>query len=64
MPLGMLGALIGALLAAAILQWGFFGLLLIGLLAIAGCLVERWLLPHKDALISWFRQGKRQLKDK
>lgn len=64
MPLGVTGALIGALLAAAILQWGFLGLLLIAILAIAGFLIERWLLPNKADLLAWLRQGKQQLKDR
>ncbi|WP_407892840.1 hypothetical protein [Lacticaseibacillus sp. N501-2] len=64
MPLGVTGALIGALLAAAILQWGFLGLLLIAILAIAGFLIERWLLPNKTDLLAWLRQGKQQLKDR
>lgn len=64
MPRGITGALIGALLAAAILQWGFLGLLLVVALAIAGFLIERWLLPRQSALITWLRQGKQQLKDR
>lgn len=64
MTLGLKGALIGAFVAVAILQWGLLGLLLIVLLAIAGLLIERWLIPNKASLIAWLRQGKQQLKDK
>ena len=64
MPLGIKGALIGVLLAVSILQWGFLGVLLIVLLAVAGFLIERWLLSNKDELLAWLRQGAQQLKNK
>ncbi|WP_225049367.1 MULTISPECIES: hypothetical protein [Lacticaseibacillus] len=64
MPLGIKGALIGVLLAVSILQWGFLGLLLIVLLAVAGFVIERWLLSNKDGLLAWLRQGEQRLKNK
>lgn len=64
MPLGIKGALIGVLLAVSILQWGFLGLLLIVLLAVAGFVIERWLLSNKDVLLVWLRQGEQRLKNK
>jgi uncharacterized membrane protein len=64
MPLGIKGALIGVLLAVSILQWGFLGLLLIVLLAVAGFVIERWLLSNKDVLLAWLRQGEQRLKNK
>ena len=64
MSLGIKGALIGALLAVSILQWGFLGLLLIVLLAVAGFVIERWLLSNKDVLLAWLRQGEQRLKNK
>ena len=64
MSLGIKGALIGVLLAVSILQWGFLGLLLIVLLAVAGFVIERWLLSNKDVLLAWLRQAEQQLKNK
>lgn len=64
MPLGIKGVLIGVLLAVSILQWGFLGLLLIVLLAVAGFVIERWLLSNKDVLLAWLRQGEQRLKNK
>lgn len=64
MSLGIKGALIGALLAVSILQWGFLGLLLIVLLTVAGFVIERWLLSNKDVLLAWLRQAEQQLKNK
>ncbi|WP_127848744.1 hypothetical protein [Lacticaseibacillus hulanensis] len=59
MRLGMMGAIAGGLLAAAILQWGFWGLVFIILLASAGFLLEKWLLPNKESLWQWLRSGKK-----
>ncbi|WP_125705099.1 hypothetical protein [Lacticaseibacillus daqingensis] len=64
MQVGLKGALIGALIAVAFLQWGGGGVLLIGGLALVGFLVERWLLPNQAGLMTWLRSGKAQLKHK
>lgn len=64
MQIGAKGAITGVLIGVAFLQWGFAGLLLILALAIAGWLVERWVLPNKASILDWLRSGKQQLKRK
>ena len=56
---GRTGILTGGLLAAATLQWGLSGLLLIALTAACGYAAERWLWPRRQALWEWLRAGKR-----
>lgn len=59
MTTGKIGALIGLLLAAAALQWGWSGLILLALAGIAGYAVERWLWPQRQAIWHWLRAGSR-----
>lgn len=59
MKLGITGAVLGGLLAAAILQWGVWGAIFILLLAVVGYLIERWLVPNKAELWQWLRSGKK-----
>lgn len=58
---GTKGAVIGAILAAACLQWGFLGIFWIIVAAIIGMVVERWWQPNRENVMNWLRDGKRQI---
>ncbi|MCI1984935.1 MAG: hypothetical protein LKJ69_00565 [Lactobacillus sp.] len=62
MTTGKIGGLTGIVIAAAALQWGWSGLLLLGLAGLAGYASERWLWPQRQALWRWLRAGKQRLK--
>jgi len=58
---GMKGAVIGAILAAACLQWGFLGLCFILIAMLAGFFIQRWWEPNQENVLSWLRDGKKQI---
>ncbi|MFD1430450.1 DUF2273 domain-containing protein [Lacticaseibacillus mingshuiensis] len=61
MKTGTIGLLAGFAIAIVLLRFGFWGMLLTALLAIAGYMTERWLWPARKELMAWLRSGKRQL---
>ncbi|WP_390406322.1 hypothetical protein [Lacticaseibacillus jixiensis] len=61
---GLIGAILGAVLAAAILQWGLGGALLVIVLAAAGYAAESFIRANQGLLTGWLRDGQRRLKDR
>ncbi|KRM71997.1 DUF2273 domain-containing protein [Lacticaseibacillus brantae] len=55
------GIIIGAILAAAILQWGLWGMLVMILAMVLGYFGQRWWEPNSAGVMRWLRDGKRQI---
>lgn len=57
MPKTIIGAAIGAGLALVWLRFGFFATLFVGLAALAGWAVERYLWPRRAELLAALQTG-------
>ncbi|EKQ23283.1 hypothetical protein LCAUCD174_0290 [Lacticaseibacillus paracasei] len=58
MQRGMIGAVIGIVLAFAWMRFGFMGMLLVLIFGAVGWLIERYLVPNWHAFTSWLTAGK------